>query len=135
MPFLRIDLIEGQHSAADVRAISDAVHSAIVEHFNVPERDRFHVITEHKPEHLIYDPHYLDIDRTDGIVFIQVFLLEGRTTEQKRAFYARVAELLQEKPGLRPQDVFITLVENTLANWSFGNGRAQPLEIPRDQWK
>ncbi len=135
MPFIRIDLIEGQHSTAGVRAISDAVHTAIMEHFNAPARDRFQIITEHKPQHLIYDPHYLEIDRTDSIVFIQVFLLEGRTTEQKRSFYARVVELLQENPGLRPQDVFIVLVENTLANWSFGNGRAQPLEIPRDQWR
>src|SRR5690348_8650712 len=123
MPFVRIDLNEGQ-PASYVRAISEAVQRALVEHFNVPVRDRFQIINEHKPEHLIYDPHYLDIERTDALVFIQIFLLGGRTTEQKRAFYARVAELLQENPGMRPQDVFITLVENTLEDWSFGNGRA-----------
>jgi 4-oxalocrotonate tautomerase len=134
MPFVRIDLREGQ-PASFVRAISDAIHRALGEHFNVPARDRFQIINEHKPEHLIYDPHYLDIDRTDAIVFIQIFLREGRTDEQKKAFYARVAELLQENPGMSPQDVFITLFENTSADWTFGNGRAQMLEMPREQWK
>ena len=135
MPFVRIDLREGQ-SASYVRAISDAVQRALVEHFNVPVRDRFQIINEHKPEHLIFDPNYLvDVERTDATVFIQIFLLRGRTTEQKRAFYARVAELLEQNPGMHPQDVFITLVENTLEDWTFGNGRAQGLEIPREQWK
>ncbi|GHO98223.1 putative tautomerase YusQ [Reticulibacter mediterranei] len=133
MPFIRIDLQEGR-PAATVRAISDSVHRALTEHFNVPLRDRFQIITEHKAEQLIYE-NYLDIERTNAIVFIQIFLRAGRTVEQKRAFYARVAELLVDNAGTRPQDVFITLVENTIENWSFGNGQAQMLDLPMDQWK
>jgi len=133
MPFIRIDLQEGR-SPAIVRAISDAVHRALTEHFNVPQRDRFQVIAEHKPGQLIYD-NYLDIERSNALVFIQVLLRGGRTVEQKRAFYARVAELLTENAGIRPQDVFITLVENTIENWSFGNGQAQMLDLPQDQWR
>jgi phenylpyruvate tautomerase PptA (4-oxalocrotonate tautomerase family) len=133
MPFIRIDLQEGR-PAATVRAISDAVHRALTEHFNVPRRDRFQVITEHKAEQMIHE-NYLDIEHTDAIVFIQVFLRGGRSVEQKRAFYARVSELLVENASMRPQDVFITLVENTIENWSFGNGQAQMLDIPMNQWR
>ena len=42
---------------------------------------------------LIYDPDYLDVHRTGGILFIQVTLNTGRTLNVERAFYARVAGL------------------------------------------
>ncbi len=92
---------------------------------NVPSGDRFQVITEHDAEGLIYDPSYLDVHRTDGVIFIQVTLNIGRTLEVKRAFYARVAALLKDELDVRPEDVLINLVEVPKENWSFGNGEAQ----------
>lgn len=124
MPLVRIALREGR-SAADRQAIAEAVHRAMVETINVPAADRFQVITQHAAGDLIYDPAYLDIPRTDEVVFIQITLNAGRTTEQKKALYARIAALLAEQPGLRPQDVLISLVEVARENWSFGNGEAQ----------
>ena len=124
MPLVRIALREGK--PADFgRAIGDAVHRAMVETINVPAADRFQVITEHSPDNLIYDPGYLNIDRSDDVVFVQITLNAGRTTEQKKALYARIAELLAERPGVRPPDVLINLVEVARENWSFGNGEAQ----------
>jgi 4-oxalocrotonate tautomerase len=134
MPLVRIDLREGK-SASYIQAIGNAIQQAMVEHLDVPVRDQFQIISEHAPDHLVYNPDYLNVERTDDIVFIQVTLSAGRTTEQKRAFYARLAELLQENPGIRPQDVAIHLVENTREDWSFGNGEAQYLVLPREQWK
>ena len=52
----------------------------------------------------------------------------GREDAQKRAFYARAAQLLAETAGVRAEDVTIALAENTRADWSFGNGRAQYLQ-------
>ncbi|MGH2593517.1 MAG: tautomerase family protein [Anaerolineae bacterium] len=124
MPLVRISLREGK-SADYRRAIGDAVHRAMVETINVPAADRFQVITEHSPDNLIYDPGYLNIDRSDDVVFVQITLNAGRTTEQKKALYARIAERLAENPGMRPQDVLIHLVEVARENWSFGNGEAQ----------
>jgi phenylpyruvate tautomerase PptA (4-oxalocrotonate tautomerase family) len=134
MPLVRVDLREGK-SASYIQAIGNAIQQAMVEHLDVPVRDQFQIISEHAPDHLVYNPDYLNVERTDDIVFIQVTLSAGRTTEQKRAFYARLAELLQENPGIRPQDVAIHLVENTREDWSFGNGEAQYLVLPREQWK
>lgn len=134
MPLVHIDLREGK-TASYTRAISNAVQRALVEHLNVPARDQFQIIREHKPEHLLYSPDYLDIERTDEIVMIQITLSAGRSTEQKRAFYQRLVALLQDDPGLRPQDVLIHLVENTREDWSFGNGEAQYLLLPREQWR
>lgn len=134
MPLVRIDLREGK-SASYIKAIGNAIQQAMVEQLDVPERDQFQIISEHAPDHLVYNPGYLNVERADDIVFIQVTLSAGRSTEQKRAFYARLAELLRENPGIRPQDVTIHLVENTREDWSFGNGEAQYLVLPREQWK
>lgn len=124
MPLVRISLREGK-PAAHRRAIADAVHRAMVETINVPPQDRFQLVSEHPADGLVYDPAYLGIDRTDDVVFVQITLNAGRTLEMKKALYARMAALLAESPGLRPQDVFVSLVEVAKENWSFGNGIAQ----------
>jgi 4-oxalocrotonate tautomerase len=124
MPLVRISLRQGK-SATYLRAVGDAVHQAMVETINVPPMDRFQVITEHSPEGLIYDPEYLGVRRTDDVVFVQITLNAGRSLELKKALYARMAELLKQNPGVRPEDVFINLTEVPRENWSFGNGVAQ----------
>jgi 4-oxalocrotonate tautomerase len=134
MPFVSIDLRAGK-TVSYQKAIGEAVQHAMMQHLAVPARDHFQIIREHTPDHLIYNPNYLNIERTDDIVMIQVDLAVGRSTEQKNAFYAYLVELLQESPGIRPQDVLIHLVGNTREDWSFGNGEAQYLKLPKDQWK
>lgn len=134
MPLVRIDLRRGK-PIAHAHAIGAAVHRALVEVFTVPVRDHFQIITEHEPDHLIADPHYLDIDRSNDVVLIQVFLSAGRTTELKQAFYARIAAQVRENPGLRPEDLVISLVENNRPDWSFGNGEAQYVVRPKEEWK
>ena len=133
MPLVRIDLIKGRPES-DVTAIGDAVQGALVETMNVPERDRFQVTTEHPPNRLRYDKSYLNVERSDGIVVIQVFLSKGRTTGEKQAFYATLARRLGSA-GVRPEDVAVSIVESTREDWSFGNGVAQYLVLPREEWK
>jgi phenylpyruvate tautomerase PptA (4-oxalocrotonate tautomerase family) len=123
MPLVRISLLQGK--PADYRAaIGEAVHRAMVETINCPPLDRFQVITEHPRGDIAYDPTYLDIARTDDVVFIQITLNAGRSIEMKRALYKRIAELLGDNPGIRQQNVLINLVDVQKENWSFGNGLA-----------
>lgn len=133
MPYVRIDLLKGR-TEAQIAAIGNAVHQAMGECLGVPGRDHFQVINEHAPGRLVYSPGYLDIERTDGVVLVQVFLSAGRTTEQKQAFYARTAQLMAQS-GVRPQDVTISLVPSTREDWSFGNGVAQYVVLPKEAWK
>jgi phenylpyruvate tautomerase PptA (4-oxalocrotonate tautomerase family) len=134
MPLVRIDLIKGRRED-EIAAVGEAVQRALVETMNVPERDRFQVITEHAPGRLVYNKSYLGVGRTDGFLLVQVTLSAGRTTAQKKAFYARLAELLATGARMRPEDIAVSLVESTREDWSFGNGVAQYLELPNDQWK
>jgi phenylpyruvate tautomerase PptA (4-oxalocrotonate tautomerase family) len=92
---------------------------------DVPAQDRFQVITEHPAGGLIYDPAYLGVQRTDNFVMVQITLSTGRKLAQKRKLFKRMAEILAENPGLRPQDLMVSLVEVAWENWSFGNGEAQ----------
>jgi 4-oxalocrotonate tautomerase len=123
MPFVRIELRKGR-TAEQRRAISDAVHSAMVEAIKVPPLDRFQVVTEHEADGFVYDPTYLDIQRTDGLVIVQITLNAGRTIEARQELYKVIADKF-EKLGIRRQDVMINLVETQKENWSFGNGIAQ----------
>ena len=94
----------------------------------IPPDDRFQVITEHPAEGLVYDAHYLGIARTDNVVFVQITLSAGRKPQQKRKLFKRMAEILAESPGLKPQELVINLVEVVWENWSFGNGDAQYMD-------
>ena len=124
MPLVRIDLRRG-NSAAHKKAIADGVYRAMRETFTVPEEDRFIVVTEHDEHGFFYSKTYLNIERTDDLVMIQLTVTNSRSVDQKKALFARIVELLAQQPGLRGQDVFINLVEVDKANWSFGNGIAQ----------
>ena len=123
MPLVRIDLRKGK-DAAYRHNIGRVVYEALVS-VGVPDKDRFQVIGEHDADTFLFDPSYLGIERTDDLVIIQITWNEGRTVEQKKALYKAIAEGLTKSPGLRPEDVFVNLVEVKKENWSFGNGVAQ----------
>jgi phenylpyruvate tautomerase PptA (4-oxalocrotonate tautomerase family) len=110
------------------RKVGEIIYRTMVDTINVPAKDNFQIISEHDRNSLIYDPEYLNIQRTEGIVIIQITLNEGRTLERKKAFYQRLAERLHAELGIRLENVFISLVEVKKENWSFGNGVAQYAE-------
>lgn len=122
MPLVRISLLKGKRPAFR-RDIGDAIHRALVETINVPPADRFQVLSEHEAGDLVYDPGYLGIARTNDIVIIQITISVGRTANQKRALFRRIADNLSVL-GLRREDVWINLIEVPKENWSFGLGEA-----------
>jgi phenylpyruvate tautomerase PptA (4-oxalocrotonate tautomerase family) len=124
MPLVRIDLRKGRPEGYGKR-VGDVVYRTMVDTINVPRDDNFQIITEHDPDGLVYDPTYLDIPRSDGIIFVQITLNEGRSVELKKAFYRALAERLHHELGVRTEDLFVGLIEVKKENWSFGNGVAQ----------
>ena len=124
MPLVRIDLATGK--SADFRkTVGEIVYAAMTQVLNVPKDDKFQIITEHAPEDLNFAPEYLGINYSNDIIFIQITLNAGRTTDLKKAFFQRVAEDLHSRLGMRKEDVFVSLIEVARENWSFGNGIAQ----------
>jgi phenylpyruvate tautomerase PptA (4-oxalocrotonate tautomerase family) len=124
MPLVRVSLRKGK-PAAHRKAILDGIYRAMRSAFDVPEEDRFMVINQHDETDFSYSSNYLGIARTDDLVLIQITANNTRTTEKKKALYREIVENLKADPGVRPEDVFINLVEVLPENWSFGNGVAQ----------
>lgn len=127
MPLVRIDLLEG-NTAEFKSQLGELVYESMLETIGIPEEDKFVVVNDLKAEELIFSTNYLGVDRTDGIVIIQITMNEGRTTEVKKALYKTVADKLNNQLDIRKEDVFINLVEVNKENWSFGNGIAQYAE-------
>jgi 4-oxalocrotonate tautomerase len=124
MPLVHISLRAGKPEAYR-QAIFDSLYVAMREALNVPEDDQFMTITEHDGANFRYGASYLDVARSDDLVYIQITVFNTRTLEQKKALFRRIAQLLGEGPGIRPEDVFVNVLEAAKENWSFGNGVAQ----------
>ncbi len=127
MPLVRIDLLEG-NTAEFKSQLGELVYESMLETIGIPEEDKFVVVNDLKAQELIFSTNYLGVDRTEGIVIIQITMNEGRTTEVKKALYKTVADKLNSQLDIRKEDVFINLVEVNKENWSFGNGIAQYAE-------
>ncbi|SET74321.1 tautomerase family protein [Pseudomonas graminis] len=123
MPLINIDLIEGR-SDEQVKILLDAAHRAVVEAFQVPQGDRYQIVNEHRPGRMIVEDTGLGIPRTDKVVVISV-TSRPRTEESKVRFYQLLAQALQEDCGIEANDLMVSIVTNTDADWSFGHGRAQ----------
>jgi phenylpyruvate tautomerase PptA (4-oxalocrotonate tautomerase family) len=124
MPFVRIDIPQDL-SDSQAAAVSQAVHGALVEVFNVPADDRFQVVARHPAGAIVCSPQYLGIRHSDRVAFVQIDCAPGRTVAQKEVLYHRIASGVAQAGGFKPEDVVIHLVETLRENWSFGNGIAQ----------
>ena len=133
MPLVRIDVNEGR-SPEELQRLSRGIHDAILAEYAIPERDYFHILTEHPQGQIFAQDAGLGFERTGGVVMIQIFTQSGRSQEAKQRLFAAVAEKLSGV-GVIGEDVFIGYVENTAGDWSFGFGRAQyvtgELAVPR----
>jgi phenylpyruvate tautomerase PptA (4-oxalocrotonate tautomerase family) len=123
MPLVRIELPQSIDTNR-ARDIGEAINKAMMEVINVPNGDKFQIITRHSADGRNITQEYLGIRYSDGVVLIQITLNQGRSTELKKTFYKRVADDLA-RLGVRREDVIINLVEVPKENWSFGNGEMQ----------
>ena len=123
MPYARISLLKGK-SLEYRRALSDNLHRALVEAFDVPKADRFQVFHQLAPDEFVFDRHYLCGPRSDDYVLIAITAGRPRSTHTKKTFYQRLIELLEEAPGIRREDVMVVINTTDADEWSFGNGIA-----------
>ena len=123
MPLVRFDL-PAFLPLAKVEAVSQAVHQAMVDTFNVPSDDRFQTVTRRAPGEIVCTPEFLGVAHGSGVIFVQITCSPGRSLEMKKALYARIAHDVAAHAGIPAADVIINLVETVRENWSFGNGLA-----------
>ncbi|WP_439494249.1 tautomerase family protein [Bosea sp. (in: a-proteobacteria)] len=124
MPLIRISMRRGR-PASHPAAIVDGVYRALRATFEVPENDLFAVVHQHEAEEFVFDANFFGFQRSAGLVIIQITVANTRGVTQKKALFAAIAANLQQEPGLKPDDIFINLLEVKRENWSFGGGVAQ----------
>ena len=124
MPLIHISLRAGKPEAYR-QAIFDSLYRAMREALDVPEDDQFMTIREHEPANFRYSASCYGVSRSEDVVYIQITVFNTRTAEQKKALFRRIAELLGENPGIRPEDVFVVILDAAKENWSVGHGLAQ----------
>ena len=129
MPLVRIS-VSNTVSADRRKHIADSIYDAMRATLGIPEGDRFIVLTAHAEDELIADPHFLGMQRTGDFLLVQVTLRKGRSIEIKQSFYKQVAELLNERANVDPDNIMIVLTENNIEDWSFGRGEAQYVLTP-----
>lgn len=127
MPFVRVSYLDQLYDSHQLERISQVIMEALIKDFSVPEDDCFQVFHAHKREQFVYSKSYLNVQRSDGLLFIQITCKSGRTAEQKKSLYETLALNLSTTLPMRKEDVFVVLVDTELEDWSFGNGMAQML--------
>src|SRR4029079_1712195 len=124
MPLLHISMRAGT-PAAHRQAIFDSLYRAMRETLDVPEDDQFMTIREHDAANFRYSASCYGVSRSEDVVYIQITVFDTRTAQQKKALFKRTAELLGKNPGIRPENVFVNVLESAKENWSVGHGLAQ----------
>jgi Tautomerase enzyme len=123
MPLLYVDVVEGR-TPAEIQTLLDAIHDAVVEAFQVPQRDRYQVVRSHPAHEMVALDTGLGIPRSSALVVLHV-VSRRRPREFKERFYKLLAANLAERCGLGGADLIVSVTENADEDWSFGHGRAQ----------
>ena len=123
MPLVLVDVIRG-HDEARLRELMDLVHDAVVTAFDVPDTDRYQILTQHEP----FEIHALDtglgFTRTRDLAIIRL-VSKQRSEGAKQRLYELIAQHAESRLGISTDDLIVTIVENGAADWSFGQGVAQ----------
>ena len=124
MPFVRISLVKG--ATVDFKHhISQSIHQALIDTFGIPENDLFQIIEELDNDNIIYPPQYLGIPHTEKMIYIRVTAKLGRSTQMKQALYRAIADEIYRRIQHNSNNLVISLIENSKADWSFGKSEAQ----------
>jgi phenylpyruvate tautomerase PptA (4-oxalocrotonate tautomerase family) len=124
MPLVRVSVSESV-LPSERAAIAEAIYQAMRATIDIPEGDKFILVTPHGPDELFFDPHFMGVNRGGAWMLVQIFLSQGRSVEKKQALYAAIARGLKDAVGIASDDVMIVLTENSYVDWSFGRGEAQ----------
>jgi phenylpyruvate tautomerase PptA (4-oxalocrotonate tautomerase family) len=95
-------------------ALSDAIHSCVVEVLQFPQDKR-----AHRFFHLEAEDFYYPASATPRYTIIEISLFEGRTTATKKQLIRLLFERICKQADRLPNEVEVTLSETPKHNWGF----------------
>ncbi|MCE7044294.1 tautomerase family protein [Dyadobacter sp. CY312] len=105
-------------------ALSDVLHSCIVDAFKYPENKR-----AHRFFYLDQEDFYYPAGRSEQYTIIEISLFEGRSVESKKTLYQFIFQRFETNLGISKNDVEITLTETPLHNWGIRGKSADELVL------
>ena len=122
MPLVRVTMIKGK-SPDYIKKMSDSIYEALVEAYQMQEKELFQIIEQLEPGDLIYDRNFgIKGSRSGDFVIINIES-DARRRGEKVAFLARLSDKLATSPGIARDDVFVRLSMTAgLEDWSLGSG-------------
>ena len=94
------------------QALSDVIHSCVVDALDYPNDKRAHRFFALAPEDFHYPP-----GRSEDYTIIEISLFEGRSVAAKKKLYALLFERCHTQLAIAPVDLEITLTETPRHNW------------------
>lgn len=116
MPLIDVYLHQGVTTRDQRKAISDAIHSAMIETLAIPDDDRFHFFHEFPEGTMFHDDVVFGVPRSQRMMCITLSF-NNRTAETKKALFESLTRHLQESAGVPPEDVAFRILETPRENW------------------
>ena len=122
MPLVDIYLHQGVTTRDQRKAISDAIHAAMIETLAIPDDDRFHYFHEFPEGTLFHENVVFGIPRSDRLMSITLSF-NDRTADIKKALFESLVKHLHDNAGVPQEDVAFRILETARENW-WAAGRA-----------
>ena len=130
MPIVEVFLLRGR-TPEQIQALTEALHDALVDTYDVPRADRFQIVRQCEPYELVFDPDFMGGPRTENFVLVRITAGRPRPPEKKRNLFAAIVANLQSRAGIDPADVLIITDHVGLTDLSLSGGRPYDLELTR----
>lgn len=119
MPSTTVE-VRKRWSDDDEVAIIDAVHTALVSAFRIPENDKHVRLIEHLPHRLAFPP---TLAHPDLMTLVTIDCFAGRSIDAKRMLYREIVERLATV-GIPADHITITVRDVAMENWGIRGGQA-----------
>jgi phenylpyruvate tautomerase PptA (4-oxalocrotonate tautomerase family) len=93
-------------------AISQAIHSSVMEALEYPPEKKFHRFIALDEEDFIYPR-----DRSERYIIIEISIFEGRSIEAKKMLMRLLYERIPQLSGISAQDIEIIIFETPRHSW------------------
>lgn len=117
--------IRRSYTPGEEVAIIDAVHTALVAAFKIPEDDRYIRLVSYAAHRMVNG---LAAGQEDSYTRVTIDCFTGRSIDAKRNLYREIVERL-EALGIPRADVSILLRESPPENWGAGGQAASDYDL------
>ncbi len=102
------------HLSPITAAVSDVIHSCVVDALQFPLDKRAHRFFPLEPSEFFYPA-----GRTEKYTIIECSMFEGRSVEAKKTLIRLLFERFHQQLAIPPADLEITIFETPKHNWGF----------------